>query len=321
MRFASSVEDIGRISAGKLMRAMTTGRDLVVRSSRSDLVYFTLSLDGPAFYRDCMYVAIVKARCQRLVVHIHGNAKTLRPAQRRLLQWAVTGATVIQLSPRVQLDADVLACANRVEFVPNVILDRARSFEGHERSKRLRILFLSNMLIEKGPLVLVEALGTLAAEGRAFEATFAGSPVAGTTALLNDAIAHHHLDDRVRCVGAVHGEDKQRLFATHDVFAFPTYYHREIFPLVLLEAMQWRLPAVATTQGAIADIVVDGETGYLVPPRDAAAVADRLRVLIEQPTTRATMAARARERYMALYTVERFEARLAAAFEHCLQHS
>lgn len=45
---------------------------------------------------------------------------------------------------------------------------------------------------------------------------------------------------------------------------FPTYYHNECFPLVLLEAMQHGLPCISTNEGAISDIVDDGVTGYIV---------------------------------------------------------
>ena len=83
----------------------------------------------------------------------------------------------------------------------------------------------------------------------------------------------------------------------------------------LIDAMAAAKAAVATTAGAIPEVVVDGETGYLVPPRDHAAMAEQLVVLLKDPQLRARMGeaalARARERF----TVERMVEETAAVYE------
>ena len=81
----------------------------------------------------------------------------------------------------------------------------------------------------------------------------------------------------------------------------------------LLEAMQHGLPVVTTTVGAIPEVVVDGETGFLVPPDDVTALADRLARLAAQPDLRRQMGAAARHRYRTQFTLEAFERRLVAA--------
>ena len=72
------------------------------------------------------------------------------------------------------------------------------------------------------------------------------------------------------------------LFARASVFALPTL--REAFGLAFLEAMAFGLPVVATSIGAIPEIVADGETGILVPPRDPAALATACAALLGDPT-------------------------------------
>lgn len=54
---------------------------------------------------------------------------------------------------------------------------------------------------------------------------------------------------------------------------FPTFYHNEYFPLVLLEAMEHGLSFISTTEGGIPGIVDDGKTGFLVPKHDVAVLA------------------------------------------------
>jgi len=74
------------------------------------------------------------------------------------------------------------------------------------------------------------------------------------------------------------------------------------------------LPVVATSVGSIADAVVPGETGVLVPPGDAVALAEALRALIERPSWRRALGARARSRYEQSFEISAFNARLAEIF-------
>jgi glycosyltransferase involved in cell wall biosynthesis len=68
-------------------------------------------------------------------------------------------------------------------------------------------------------------------------------------------------------------------YRSADVFCFPTRY--EPFGIVILEAMLFGLPCVATRTGAIPEMVRDGETGYLVPPDNVEALTERLLRLLE----------------------------------------
>ena len=67
-------------------------------------------------------------------------------------------------------------------------------------------------------------------------------------------------------------------------------------PTVVLEAMAAGRPVVASASGGITDLVEDGVTGILVPPRDAAALAGGLRALLSDPTTAAAMGRKGLER-------------------------
>jgi glycosyltransferase involved in cell wall biosynthesis len=186
----------------------------------------------------------------------------------------------------------------------------------------MRLLFLSNMVREKGPLVLLEALSVVKARGLAFEAVFAGSRFDdGCVDELEAGVRRFGLSDQVRYVGPVYGDAKDALFREHDIFVFPTYYPNEAFPLVLLEAMQRGLPVVSTFEGAIPEIVTDGKTGFLVPQRDVGALADRLETLIGDPRRCREMGNAGRARYLEEYTLDRFEENLARVLGYCLSRA
>ena len=320
MRFSKTLADIGKNSVRKLPKAIAIGARLTKEliTNRPDAVYLTIAPNGAAFYRDCMYVAIMKALRVPRIYHLHGKgvASQLGQGWKRLLyRWAFRDAYVIALSPLLGRDVEELVSADRIAFVGNGVRDQVMDVPRRaDRTGPPRILYLSNMMRTKGALVLLEALAALHRRGVAFDATFAGAdPRDGSVDEFTRTVAARGLGSQVRYLGPVYGEAKDALFRDSDLFVFPTFYAPEAFPLVLLEAMQWALPIISTPEGAIPEIVSEGETGFLVRQRDSEALADRIACLLQQPQRRREMGAQGRQRYLGKYTLEHFEHNLAAA--------
>lgn len=103
--------------------------------------------------------------------------------------------------------------------------------------------------------------------------------------------------------GVVAGTQKAALLAGADVFVLPSIAP-EGQPLAILEAMAVGLPVVATPQGAIPDMVVEGETGRLIPGGDIGALADALGAFAANLAMCARMGQAARARYAARFTAE-----------------
>lgn len=106
------------------------------------------------------------------------------------------------------------------------------------------------------------------------------------------------LGGRVRFLGW--REDAGQVMAGLDVFVMPSLW--EGFGLVLLEAMACRLPVIATRVSAIPEIVQDGETGFLVPPRDPDALTDAMRRLLDDAELRVQLGAAGRARLEAHFS-------------------
>jgi D-inositol-3-phosphate glycosyltransferase len=98
--------------------------------------------------------------------------------------------------------------------------------------------------------------------------------------------------ERVTFGGAVSHERLPLYYAAADVTVMPSSY--ESFGLVAVESLACGTPVVATRVGGLASIVRDGETGFLIPWRDPALFADRLRTLLTTPALQASLAERAR---------------------------
>lgn len=112
----------------------------------------------------------------------------------------------------------------------------------------------------------------------------------------------------VRLLGRRSVAEVARLYARAGAFVLPTL--REAFGLSFLEAMAFGLPCVGTDIEAIPEIVVDGQTGLLVPPRDPAALAAAMRALVEDPARARRMGAAGRDRVRRCFGWDRAVARM-----------
>jgi glycosyltransferase involved in cell wall biosynthesis len=103
-----------------------------------------------------------------------------------------------------------------------------------------------------------------------------------------------------RCVFLGHRSDVPELLAAADLFVLPSLF--EGLPVSVLEAMAAERPVIATAVGGTDEVVVDGATGLLVPPRDAAALAAAVRRLRADPALARQLAQRARARVEAEFS-------------------
>jgi glycosyltransferase involved in cell wall biosynthesis len=107
--------------------------------------------------------------------------------------------------------------------------------------------------------------------------------------------------------------EASRYFAAVDIAALTSW--EEGLPNALMEAGVAGVPAVSTRAGGASEIVVDGETGYLVPLGDVTRFTDRLEHLLADPLHRASLGAAARARMLASFTVARMATSMVAAYE------
>jgi len=175
-----------------------------------------------------------------------------------------------------------------------------------------------------------------------------GSPIVGNVAALVPHKGHHHLidaaalvvrevpDARFVIVGDgelrqalekhIHDKHLERhvflagfradvleLTKAFDLFAMSSIH--EGMCTALVDAMAASKASVATAAGGIPEVMVDGETGYVVPPRDHHAMAERLVFLLTHEATRRRMGEAALQRARDRFTVERMVAETASVYE------
>jgi glycosyltransferase involved in cell wall biosynthesis len=115
---------------------------------------------------------------------------------------------------------------------------------------------------------------------------------------------------RVRLLGT--RRDVPELLAASDSFVLPSLW--EGLPIALVEAMASRLPVIATEVSGTSQVMVDGETGWLVAPGDPAGLSEAMAELLSNPARASTMAAAGRERVAASFGARTQAERLVALF-------
>jgi rhamnosyl/mannosyltransferase len=104
------------------------------------------------------------------------------------------------------------------------------------------------------------------------------------------------LRERVQFAGDVSDEELPRYYRAADVHLFPSTAAAEAFGLVCLEAAASATPTIASALPGVRRVVLDGETGLHVPPRDAAHLSTAIRRMLDNPDLRARLGAAARTR-------------------------
>lgn len=317
---ASSIDDIGHGGIKKIARFVSKLRSIkrTIKTFHPDIVYVTPAANVPAFYKDYVIVQLIKRWCHQVVLHYHnkGIAQiSTKWYNKSLCKRFFSNVRVILLSDLLYSDIAAFVPHDRVMICPNGIpdIDRPTHRIPHECPQ---VLFLSNLIRSKGVLTLLDALALL--KQYDIHCVIAGAPGDISAEQLQHEIEGRGIQYLVSYVGRADAEQKLVLFEQSDIFVHPT--ENDCFPLVLLEAMRSVIPCISTTEGAISDIVVNGETGWLVEKHNAVALAEKLQWLIENPQECRQMGHAGRKRYEQKFTLDVFERRMTEILTKCMKN-
>jgi glycosyltransferase involved in cell wall biosynthesis len=158
---------------------------------------------------------------------------------------------------------------------------------------------VGRLALQKGQRHLIAAMPLLLERVPRAHAVIAGS--GDLEEYLRDLADDVGVAERVHVLGP--RKDVPALMHAIDVFAMPSIW--EGFGLVLLEAMAAARPIVASRVATIPEVVIDGETGLLVPPGDPLALADALSQLADQPALARRLGEAGRERLRVHFSLEK----------------
>jgi glycosyltransferase involved in cell wall biosynthesis len=164
-------------------------------------------------------------------------------------------------------------------------------------SDKLKVIFVGSLSQRKGVSYLFRAMEIL---GEKVELTLIGRR-SGECRALDAALQKH------RWIPSLSHSEVLREIRNHDVMVFPSLF--EGFGLVILEAMSCGVPVITTPNGAAPDVISNGEDGFIVPIRDAEAIAEKLEIVMHDRDRLAAMS-QAAARKAEWHSWERYRARL-----------
>ncbi|MGH7528794.1 MAG: glycosyltransferase [Gemmatimonadales bacterium] len=252
-------------------------------------------------------------------VELRWVKSALKPL-RRLLVWAarrsarvvaISSYTAAELRELVDVSVEVIPYA---AAVPAPALPDGGPPAPRARTESPTILFVGRLVERKGVVHLITALARLQAGGARLVVVGDGPERPRLETRAREA----GVAGRVEFSGRVPDAELRRAYAAADVVVLPAVQDArgdtEGLGVVLLEAMQYGVPVIASRTGGIVDIVVDGETGLLVPPGDAAALARALERVLEDPAYARALGAAGRARLAQRFSWEAVTARWEAVY-------
>ena len=314
------INTLGKIDFGNIYHALHQYYLMVMLLIRypDAMVYVLAGQTTIGYIRDAVFILMAKLAGRKVITHLRGgnflNWYNKAPGYaRKIVRFVHPGVSAqIVLGNNLRPLFNWLLPESRIYVVPNggnYSIPAVQKDPG-----KVIILFLGNFIGTKGVLEVLYASEYLQDLKDKIEFRFAVSwrDAATKEAFLQYKEKHPELP--ITIVGPVQGAVKFELLAGSDIFVFPTYYPNEGHPWVIVEAMCAGLPVISTDHAAIRESVIESVNGYLVPKKDAKAVADKIRYLIEHPDERKKMGAESRRLYNEGFTHEIMIKRLGDVF-------
>lgn len=310
--FSKNIDEVNKISIVKLFRLMSMlwrfNYDLL--SFRPDMIVFFISSTKIGLLAEGLFVAFAHILRIPYVLYIHNNGHKALYWQGRFGRWIVKrvfdrAKACLVLGKLFQKDIGSFY-KNKVYILPNALMTTWRKKE-KKSERHINVLYLSNLSEAKGISTLIQAIPKVLAQHRNVKFFIAGpwqdDDVKNS---IFNMVRNKELSAFVEFLGPKYGREKEELFLKSDIFVFPSHYHFESFGLVNLEAMQAGLPVITTNLGAMPEIVKDGRTGFIIPPKKPQILAEKINVLVKDQHLRRTMGREGQKRFNALYSFDAY---------------
>lgn len=318
---AKNLEDIGHFRLGKIVEFAKLLHRIrkTIKQLKPGLVYVTPNAKGGAFYKDFVVVEMIKSMGCKVIVHYHNKGVATCQDKRlddKLYRIFFKNIKVILLADALYQDVEKYVKRENVFICPNGIPESLDVEPTSERNNVIpQLLFLSNLLVDKGVLVLLDALKILKERGYSFVCNFVGGETAEIDATrFAKEVEKRGLNDMAVYLGKKYGAEKNEEYRKSDIFVFPSL--NEAFPLVNLEAMEFKLPIVASDVGGVTAEIKDGENGFVCEPGNTDAFVKSISKLLDDSELRKKMGEDGYRRFKENFTLKSFESRFANSLQN-----
>lgn len=318
------LEDIGKGGIKKFSKFIKQLWDIakIVRQTQPEICYTTPNACGGAFYKDFIVIMLLKMMKQNIIIHFHNKGVSTRQDKfidNLLYKRFFKNIKVILLTENLYDDVKKYVKKENIFICPNGIPETLIKEPLAIRNNKIpHLLFLSNLIISKGILVLLDACKILKEKGYSFVCNFIGGETQEMSAKqFQQEIVKRGLTNEVIYNGKKYGKEKCIFFKQADIFVFPTYYYNETFGLVNLEAMEYKLPIVTTDEGGIKDIVKDKENGFISQKNNPDSLATCIEQLLYNKELRYKMGENGYKKFKEQFTLLKFENQIKKILIEC----
>ena len=309
--YSNKIEDFGNVHFGKILKYFEYLTDILksLRDNKIKLFYFPISIYGVAFFRDLIFILLIKVKKKKLVIHLHGKGIAERVARNRILKmiykWAFKDTFIICLSELVAKDIE-LVYSPKPFILHNGIPPVSYNFS-QKNNKPVQLIFLSNLIRSKGIYDFINTFRFL--DALDIKGIIVGQDGDVKRSEIQQYCNELNLTNNIAILGPLYGKEKQQAIIGSDILVHPTL--DDAWALVVLEAMNAAKPVIATFEGSLPEIIVNGETGFLVDKNSPSQIANKVRLLYNSIEDRIKMGHAGYYRFLQNYTFELFEVRLA----------
>jgi glycosyltransferase involved in cell wall biosynthesis len=304
---SAEVSEVNRVRPVKILRMLATWARFVanLRRAKPALAVIFASSTPAGLAAESVVVGLCRLLGVPYLLYLHTDVHRRVPSApfplRRLLSSMFRSAAACIVLGRIFREEVAARWPVRVFVLPNCVDDRVGAAGRGPSTRAPKVLFLANIERSKGIMTLLEAVPRILAEEPGVIFSIVGPWRDATIRReVEEALEKNGTARSVFLAGEAYGERISAIMAEHDIFVLPSF--REALSLASLEAMRESLPVVATGVGAMPEAVIDGVTGFIVPPGDPEALARRILDLVRNPALRSAMGLAGRQRYVREFT-------------------
>lgn len=275
-------EDIGSFSIKKAWFYFSLNLYLYKVFS-SNIVYIT---PGQTFFgvaKYTLFILLSSLLNKELIIHVHGNYlgdcyQSLTGKKKKLFYFLVKKFSKgIVLSESLKNNLTPFLEYSQIHVLYNFAEDYLINNKEKDFNK-LKLVYLSNLMQEKGIIYLLDALKQLEENNIPYVAKIAGNIDLNLKDTINQKLDNLKF---TKYVGVVKGEDKKALLEWSNTFILPTFYKMEGQPISILEALASKNCIVTTTHAGIPDIIQDSKNGKFVAKESVNSIVDTLTYLTQ----------------------------------------
>lgn len=282
-------EQVGKFSFRKFFQSLKHNLKCY-KVFLADIVYITPGQTFFGILKYGLFIILAKVSGKSVIIHIHGNHlhksfADFSPIKKRIAKYilgrsekgiVLSESLIPNLAPFLENDKIYVI----YNFVENFLVQDIEELVKQKSFNSLKIIYLSNLMEEKGILDLLEALRILKEKGLKYEAKIAGHIDVRSKSKVESYF--QDLPD-VNYLGVLRGEDKKKLLLWGNIFVFPSYYLMEGQPISLLEAMSTGNLILTTDHAGISDVFTNEVHGMYISKKSPADIVKKLEGISQNP--------------------------------------